>query len=300
MNTGAQIGRQQRTPEKREGDEDNEYRHAFLIIEAKRDPNGSSTWHVLCAESDEERDSWVEERVRYATGTYNDGQTPVSSVAGPSPVLMLSVAQSAQPRSSTSSNPPTDLQTTPDGNNAKLFNATAYPEMSASPTKSLAPSISEHLEVGAPLSSSLPVSSPLVEEPETLFAATTNLFDRAITLLPRVNQLCLTPKASPSCASASTRTDRLIAHASVCYATLSQLTGEDDTGYYDDFTSPEDMQKYVEVIEKQRHVERVHEKEEPAARGVWVGFTFRKNGPLAIGGGRAFGGEADGALATIF
>ncbi|KAI0641875.1 hypothetical protein C8Q79DRAFT_259537 [Trametes meyenii] len=193
MITGAQIGRQQRTLEKREGDEDNEYRHAFLIIEAKRGPNGSSARHVLCAESDEERDSWVEELVRYVTGTYNDEQTPVSSVAGPSPVSMSSAAQSAQPRSSTSSNPPTDLQTTPvrrstkeiviakgpavpisqlaqDGNNAKLFSATAYPEMSASPAKSLAPSISERLEVEAPLSSSLPVSSPLVEEPETSFA----------------------------------------------------------------------------------------------------------------------------------
>ncbi|KAI0717491.1 kinase-like protein [Cerioporus squamosus] len=119
---------------------------------------------------------------------------------------------------------------------------------------------------------------------------------------------------------------RLIAHASVRYATLGQvrehpfftgvkwddlrgsdppyvpeLTGEDDTGYYDDFTSPQDMEKYAEVIEKQRHVERVREKEEPFARGVWVGFTFRKNGPMAMGGGRAFGhADEDGALATIF
>ncbi|KAI0665844.1 hypothetical protein C8Q78DRAFT_1083701 [Trametes maxima] len=177
MITGAQIGRQQRTPEKRKGNEDNEYCHAFLIIEAKRGPNGSSAWHVLCAESDEERDSWVEELVRYVTSTYNDEQTLVSSVAGPSPVSMSSAAQSAQPHSSTSSNPPTDLQTTPvrrrrrqQRNNAKLFNATAYPKMSASPAKSLAPSISERLEVEAPLSSSLPVSSPLVEEPEKSFA----------------------------------------------------------------------------------------------------------------------------------
>ncbi|KAI0629199.1 hypothetical protein C8Q77DRAFT_1220392 [Trametes polyzona] len=192
MITGAQIGRQQRTPEKRETDEDNEYRHAFLIIEAKRGPNGSSARHVLCAESDEERDAWVEELVRYVTGTYNDEQTPVSSVNGPSPVSMSSAAQSAVPRSSTSSNPPTDLQTTPvrrstkeiviakgpampisqlaqDGSNAKLFNATAYPEMTStsSPAKSIAPSVAERLEADAPLSSSLPVSSPLVEEPET-------------------------------------------------------------------------------------------------------------------------------------
>ncbi|KAI0042090.1 AGC/NDR protein kinase [Auriscalpium vulgare] len=118
---------------------------------------------------------------------------------------------------------------------------------------------------------------------------------------------------------------RLIAHASVRYSTLDQISAhpffkgvawdelrsvpapfvpaldsEVDTGYYDDFTSPEDMAKYAEVREKQRNVERVREKEEPFARGVWVGFTFGKNGP----GVKALGamGEADesGAMATIF
>ncbi|GLB36689.1 putative extension to Ser/Thr-type protein kinases [Lyophyllum shimeji] len=128
---------------------------------------------------------------------------------------------------------------------------------------------------------------------------------------------------------------RLIAHASVRYTTLSQvsshpffttctpptpwsdlrstrapfvpaLDSELDTGYYDDFTSVEDMAKYAEVKEKQRNVERVKEKEEPFARGVWVGFTFGKNGvgPAAargLGAGAGAGGAGeDGALATIF
>ncbi|CDO74684.1 hypothetical protein BN946_scf184671.g7 [Trametes cinnabarina] len=197
--TGAQIGRQQRTAEKREGDEDNEYRHAFLIIEAKRGPNGATARHVLCAESDEERDSWVEELVRYVSGTYNDEQGPVSSnVGGPSPVAMSSAAQSGQPRSSTSSTPSTDSQTTPtrrstkeiviakgpampisqlapDSSNAKLFSSTSYSDLaSSSPAKSIAPSIApsvaERLEGDVPMSSSLPVSSPLVEEPETSIA----------------------------------------------------------------------------------------------------------------------------------
>jgi hypothetical protein len=115
----------------------------------------------------------------------------------------------------------------------------------------------------------------------------------------------------------------LIAHASVRYATLTQLTthpffknvkwddlravrapfvpaldSEIDTGYYDDFSSPDDMAKYAEVKEKQLNVERVKEKEEPFSRGVWVGFTFGKNGPgtkVALAGG-----YDDGALATIF
>ena len=79
------------------------------------------------------------------------------------------------------------------------------------------------------------------------------------------------------------------------------LDSEIDTGYYDDFSSVEDMAKYAEVREKQRNVERVREKEEPFARGVWVGFTFGKNGP----GVKAFsamgeGHDDSGAMATIF
>ena len=187
MITGAQIGRQQRTPEKREGDEDNEYRHAFLIIEPKRGPTGATARHVLCAESDTERDSWVEELVRYVTGTYNDEQMMLaSSVNGPSPVSM----SSAVPRSSTSSNPPTDILSTPvrrttkdiliakgpampisqlaqDGSNAKFFGTPQYPDDSASssPAKSsIAPSVLDRLETDQPMSSSLPASSPLAEE----------------------------------------------------------------------------------------------------------------------------------------
>ncbi|THH14052.1 hypothetical protein EW146_g6231 [Bondarzewia mesenterica] len=119
---------------------------------------------------------------------------------------------------------------------------------------------------------------------------------------------------------------RLIAHASVRYSDLDHLMehpffkevqwdnlrgvpapfvpaldSEIDTGYYDDFTSVEDMAKYAEVHEKQRNVEKVREKEEPFARGVWVGFTFGKNGP-GVKALNAIGGAYDDgdALATIF
>ncbi|EIW86283.1 kinase-like protein [Coniophora puteana RWD-64-598 SS2] len=122
---------------------------------------------------------------------------------------------------------------------------------------------------------------------------------------------------------------RLIAHASARFSTLSQvmnhpffegvfwqdmraghapfvpaLDSEIDTGYYDDFTSPEDMAKYAEVKEKQRNVDKVREKDDPQARGVWVGFTFGKNGPgvkMLDGMGHGHGHGGDGAaLATIF
>ncbi|KAJ3998856.1 AGC/NDR protein kinase [Lentinula boryana] len=125
---------------------------------------------------------------------------------------------------------------------------------------------------------------------------------------------------------------RFIAHASTRYSTMSQVTAhpfftkctppvhwddlrltrapfvpaldsELDTGYYDDFTSLEDMAKYAEVREKQKNVDKVREKEEPFGRGVWVGFTFGKNGPGANVGKLSGLGDAygdDGALATIF
>lgn len=77
------------------------------------------------------------------------------------------------------------------------------------------------------------------------------------------------------------------------------LDSEIDTGYYDDFTSPEDMAKYAEVQEKQRNVDKVREKEDDGTRGVWVGFTFGKNGP-GVKAFNALGGSDDGAMATIF
>ncbi|KAL0950515.1 hypothetical protein HGRIS_007324 [Hohenbuehelia grisea] len=122
---------------------------------------------------------------------------------------------------------------------------------------------------------------------------------------------------------------RLIAHSTTRFSTLAQvsehpffapsywsdlravpapfvptLDSEIDTGYYDDFTSLEDMAKYAEVHEKQRNVEAVREKDDGAGgRGVWVGFTFGKNGMGAntrgLGGPGGEDGQ-DGVLSTIF
>ncbi|KAF8266626.1 kinase-like protein [Lactarius quietus] len=119
--------------------------------------------------------------------------------------------------------------------------------------------------------------------------------------------------------------NRLIAHTSVRYCTLDSvrahpffkgaswdnlrgapapfvpaLDSDEDTGYYDDFTSAEDMAKYAEVREKQRNVDRVREKDEPFTRVSGL-VHFGKNGP----GVRALNSMVDGggdrsALATIF
>ena len=65
----SQIGKQQHTenqsPSRGEDDPDNQYRHAFLILEPKRKDSSSLVRHVLCAESDKERDQWVEALLQY-------------------------------------------------------------------------------------------------------------------------------------------------------------------------------------------------------------------------------------------
>ncbi|OJD20677.1 hypothetical protein ACJ73_07988 [Blastomyces percursus] len=67
----AQIGKQSQSansnqsPSRLDDDSDNQYRHAFLILEPKKKDSSALVRHVLCAESDEERDSWVEALLSY-------------------------------------------------------------------------------------------------------------------------------------------------------------------------------------------------------------------------------------------
>ncbi|EGP85701.1 uncharacterized protein MYCGRDRAFT_86888 [Zymoseptoria tritici IPO323] len=62
----AQIGKQSSTvAQSSHEDEDNQFRHAFLILEPKKKDSTSLVRHVLCAESDEERDAWVEALLQY-------------------------------------------------------------------------------------------------------------------------------------------------------------------------------------------------------------------------------------------
>ncbi|WVR00002.1 hypothetical protein IAU59_007144 [Kwoniella sp. CBS 9459] len=75
------------------------------------------------------------------------------------------------------------------------------------------------------------------------------------------------------------------------------LDGETDVGYFDSFTSPEDMAKYAEVFKKQRDVEAVQEKGQ-GNRNNWVGFTFGRNANVALAP-RGIKPEGE-ALQTIF
>jgi len=60
----ASIGRQT-TQQQDDVDEENQFRHAFLILEPKRKDKQNHVKHVLCAESDEERDAWVSCLMQY-------------------------------------------------------------------------------------------------------------------------------------------------------------------------------------------------------------------------------------------
>lgn len=67
----AQIGKQSQhsqSPSRSGEDSDSQYRHAFLILEPKRNSPNSHVRHVLCAESDAERDVWVEALLHYVDG----------------------------------------------------------------------------------------------------------------------------------------------------------------------------------------------------------------------------------------
>ncbi|PYI09050.1 RhoGAP-domain-containing protein [Aspergillus sclerotiicarbonarius CBS 121057] len=84
----AQIGKQSQSasgrnssPSRNEEDSDNQYRHAFLILEPKRKDSSALVRHVLCSESDEERDAWVDALLEYVDGqSENDGSNGTSNL----------------------------------------------------------------------------------------------------------------------------------------------------------------------------------------------------------------------------
>ena len=80
----AQIGKQSGSQQKNQspvrgggGDDDasdNQYRHAFLILEPKKKDSNAHVRHVLCAECDDERDAWVEALLSYVEDDEDDPQ----------------------------------------------------------------------------------------------------------------------------------------------------------------------------------------------------------------------------------
>lgn len=93
----AQIGRQSAQPKREEGpvDEETQYRHAFLVLEPKKKDSTTLVRHVLCAESDAERDEWVDALLMFverpsdkkdsSRPTTRGGQTPEKTPPVPTP-----------------------------------------------------------------------------------------------------------------------------------------------------------------------------------------------------------------------
>ena len=69
---GKQSPQQSHSPSRTSDENDSQYRHAFLILEPKRNNPNSHVRHVLCAESDAERDVWVQALLHYVDGYCND------------------------------------------------------------------------------------------------------------------------------------------------------------------------------------------------------------------------------------
>ncbi|KAJ5172286.1 hypothetical protein N7492_004879 [Penicillium capsulatum] len=95
----AQIGKQSQnsgsqgnSPPGPDDDSDNQYRHAFLILEPKKKDSSALVRHVLCAESDEERDAWVDALMEYVENASSDNESN-----GNAPMKSQAPAQNKQP-----------------------------------------------------------------------------------------------------------------------------------------------------------------------------------------------------------
>ena len=122
----AQIGKQSPNANQNSAeDEDNQFRHAFLILEPKRKDSSSLVRHVLCAESDEERDAWVDSLLQYVD--YRDEEEDVKQPIQHTKPVDLSGARS--PRLQKSMNdlrPPSRGKDTPSARHLDPLRAVGY------------------------------------------------------------------------------------------------------------------------------------------------------------------------------
>lgn len=102
----AQIGKQSQhssnqnqSPPGSEEDAENQYRHAFLILEPKKKDSSALVRHVLCAESDEDRDRWVDALMEYVESPSSDNDSRNASKQ------KQSAAAAGKPKSQSQSQP---------------------------------------------------------------------------------------------------------------------------------------------------------------------------------------------------
>lgn len=107
----AQIGKQSQSsasqsqsPPGGEEDSDNQYRHAFLVLEPKKKDSSALVRHVLCAESDEERDTWVEALMEYVEAPSSDNESRGHASAKSQPQAHVKPPSGAGPKGKLFSN----------------------------------------------------------------------------------------------------------------------------------------------------------------------------------------------------
>ncbi|RCH83615.1 hypothetical protein CU098_000659 [Rhizopus stolonifer] len=72
--TNAQIGRQISSSTPTTEEYNNIYRHAFLIVEQRKASSSNYARHILCANSDDDRDEWVQALLENIQKTTNDSK----------------------------------------------------------------------------------------------------------------------------------------------------------------------------------------------------------------------------------
>ncbi|KAJ5309118.1 hypothetical protein N7508_004497 [Penicillium antarcticum] len=98
----AQIGKQSpkssdQQPSNSADEDDNQYRHAFLVLEPKKKDSSALVRHVLCAESDEERDAWVDALMEYVESASSESEERSSVTKGQASPQDHNQSQGKQP-----------------------------------------------------------------------------------------------------------------------------------------------------------------------------------------------------------
>ncbi|KAF1998020.1 hypothetical protein P154DRAFT_578307 [Amniculicola lignicola CBS 123094] len=150
----AQIGKQSQqqanqSPQRRDESEDNQYRHAFLILEPKRKDSTSLVRHVLCAESDEERDAWVDALLQHVD--WQEEPSPTEAQAVPN-------RSTGPPKGSTQEAPRTKRRDSPEIENRDGLRGLSYENTVAAQAPMRGPTHREAKEsyTHSPKSSSFP------------------------------------------------------------------------------------------------------------------------------------------------
>lgn len=122
-------------------DADGQYRHAFLIEEPKKKDSATFVRHVLCAESDADRDQWVAALLHYVEG---DGSREPNS-----PTLSTNASSISRPQTASTKDRTVEVQST----SPSPTSPTSLTDTSISETMSKSTNISGPLN-GAPIQDS--------------------------------------------------------------------------------------------------------------------------------------------------